>query len=230
MNTNFDVVYRAPVRLLSRALLQAGSVLDSHLLRHRMRKAGVGHAYKIATWTMREELETLYRLASSCPAGTIGLELGSHLGASSCFIGAGLKRRGGCLFCVDSWRNEAVGEIERDTFQCFLDNTRNLQSIIRVVRKKTDDVAQSDIDLPLGFVFIDADHLYNAVRRDIDLVTPWMAPDAFLVLHDVTAHRGPSRAMGELLASGDWQLLGHVENLAWLKRAKWTGHTEQPNV
>lgn len=66
---------------------------------------GLTEADRILTATTPDERDMLFRLARR-RAGGIGVELGSAYGASSCFIAAGIRPRGGRLYCVDQWMVE----------------------------------------------------------------------------------------------------------------------------
>ena len=51
----------------------------------RLQEAGIPNATKIFTYTSPNELQQLYKLAAQCPPQSVALEIGSHLGASSCY-------------------------------------------------------------------------------------------------------------------------------------------------
>ncbi len=71
-------------------------------------------------------------------------------------------------------------------------------------------------DLPAGsldVVYIDADHSYAAVRRDIAAALPRLKPDGVLIFNDYAVwsptsmfHCGVARAVNELCLSSNWRL------------------------
>ena len=71
---------------------------DATAVRSALRKAGVPHAPAIKSYPTQSELMKLYELARSLPHGSAVLEIGSYLGASTCFLAAGLRQIGGKLF------------------------------------------------------------------------------------------------------------------------------------
>lgn len=75
-------------------------------------------AEKIRTSVMPNEKRKLFYLASEVVDG-FALEIGSYLGASACFISAGLKSNSK-LICVNTWMNDAMNEEKRDTYGEFL--------------------------------------------------------------------------------------------------------------
>jgi predicted O-methyltransferase YrrM len=211
-------------RLLSGRLKKYSGIVDSRLEKERLAAAGLAHVDSIATDTDEIELHTLYRLASCCPPGAAALEIGSYLGASACYLAAGLARQSGHLYCVDTWHNETMPEGHRDTFAEFLANTHNFSYLITPVRKKSSELTLGDVSIPLRLVFIDGDHSYPAVKGDFTLASQWLADDGVIVFHDFGYEyfEGVSRVLGEALASGEWVMAGFVGCLAWIKPACWS--------
>jgi predicted O-methyltransferase YrrM len=206
-----------------RLLRKVGSriVKDSSnkLMNRALRLAGVPAANQIFSYTKPCELEALFRLAAACPSGASALEIGSHLGASSCYLGAGLKPLNGTLFCVDTWHNETMPEGVKDTFSEFFANTCGLGSVIVPIRKRSTELKREDLETNLDLVFIDGDHAYESVRSDFETVKPWLTEKAVVAFHDTVAFEGVARLLGEILAYGQVRLAGHVNNLSWVQIA-----------
>lgn len=188
------------------------------LVNQGLRKADVKDAPRIFSYTKPQELETLYQLARSCPEGSAALEIGSHLGASTCYLGAGIKERGGTLFCVDTWNNETMPEGEQNTYAQFRKNTSGLGATVVPIRKRSVEITVSDLRTPLDLVFIDGDHSYEAVKADFEITQPLLADTAVVAFHDTAAFEGVCRLLGEVLASGRFRLQGHVKNLSWVRK------------
>lgn len=199
-------------------------MVDGRLEKERLAALGLAQVSLIATDTEKPELAVLYDLASRCPPGAAVLEIGSYLGASACYLAAGLAQNGGHLYCVDTWHNETMPEGYRDTFTEFQANTGHFRHMITPVKKKSSELTCRDISTPLNLVFIDGDHSYGAVKSDFDLVRQWLAEDGIIAFHDFgyAAFEGVTRVLGEALASGDWIMLGFVDCLAWIRPATWS--------
>ncbi|HVS35914.1 MAG TPA: class I SAM-dependent methyltransferase [Gemmataceae bacterium] len=176
---------------------------------------------------MPSELATLYNLAMWCPPGARVLEIGSYLGASTCYLGAALAHRGGTLTCVDTWQNQTMPEGERDTYGEFLRNVAPIHDRLTLVRKRAEDLTPADIPGPYDLVFLDGDHSYAATRRDFDLVRERVAGDGVVAFHDCAEWEGVSHVIGEALACGQWALVGKVDNLMWMRRANWSHASPQ---
>ncbi|HVS64002.1 MAG TPA: class I SAM-dependent methyltransferase [Thermoanaerobaculia bacterium] len=194
--------------------------IEDARMRREVHRSGIGKLPRIPSWTQPAELRLLYRLAEACPPGAMALEVGSHLGASSFYLAAGLSKVNGHLLCVDTWWNDTMPEGRMDLFDDFLENVRSLTDRITPIRKRSDELDDPDVPRPLDLVFIDADHSYPAVRDDIHRVVPWMRVEALLSLHDFGApeHPGVARAVGELLATGEWVVHAQVERMIVLRR------------
>lgn len=192
--------------------------LDYMLLDRQMRKAGVDNVSSIKTWTTHRELKALYDLAATCPTGATVLEIGSYLGASSCYLAAGLRSNGGRLVCVDTWNNETIPEGLRDTFAEFLGNVSGVREIISPVRKRSDELTPNDLPSTLDLVFIDGDHSYHAVNSDYHLLKDHIVEGGILAFHDAIHYEGVVRTIGEALGSGEWRFAGNIDNLIWLTR------------
>ena len=185
---------------------------------HRLMKAGVVNAEAIFTHMSVNELITLYDLALNTGSQAKILEVGSYLGASSCYLGAAISSKNGHLFCVDTWENQTMPEGERDTFEEFNLNIGSLSNFITPIRKNSKDLIFSDIQSNLDLVFIDGDHNYSGVNSDFKIISPWIRERGILAFHDCIYFEGVSRTIGEALSSGDWRLGGHVDNLLWLRK------------
>lgn len=204
---------------LSRRFLNLSAKLETLQVEDRVRAVTATSASLIPTHTKQSELAILYKLASSRPPKCRALEIGSHLGASACYIAAGLAPKQGHLFCVDTWNNETMPEGEQDTLDEFDNNTRRFRSLITTIRKRSDELVESDLETPLGFAFIDGDHSYSSVKTDFEKISPWIQPGGIIAFHDSTPiFPGVPRVIGEALASGEWTLSGFVDSLCWLER------------
>jgi predicted O-methyltransferase YrrM len=172
----------------------------------------------IPTHMKPNELNILYKIAGSLNKDAKVLEIGSYLGASSCYIAAGLLKNQGHLICVDTWRNETMPEGERDTMNQFLKNIQPFSELISPIQKNSQHLLKSDLGFSLDFVFIDGDHSYQGCNLDYHKVSEWLLPGGILAFHDCRYFEGVSRTIGEALASGKWQFCGWTENLIWLRK------------
>ena len=139
----------------------------------------------------------LLELAAANKTGNF-VEIGSYLGASSCFIAAGIKRAGGAskLYCVDTWLNDSMTEGGRDTYGEFLKNTSKYKEFIIPLRN-TSEAASKIFDDKINFLFIDGDHSYEFVKDDIDSWLQKLNSGAVVIFHDYGWAEGVKKAVDE---------------------------------
>lgn len=173
----------------------------------------------IPTHMTFDEKTTLFDLSRRMsPDGAI-VEVGSYLGASTCFLAAGVRERQGAVTCIDTFMNETMPDGNRDTYQEFVRNTARYASTIRVVRKRSDEL-DSAHDLPprIALLFLDGDHSFDNVQRELTFFLPLLSPGGVVAMHDVKYFGDVQRAMAERIVSGDLRLVQMVQNLGVLVR------------
>lgn len=172
---------------------------------------------KIFTHLTSSEKIKLLSLAKRC--GGCYLEVGSYLGASSCFIAEGIRKskKHGRLYCVDTWQNDAMSEGKRNTFQDFLTNTNEYKDLIVPLCGRSVDVAKEFNQL-IDFLFIDGDHSYEGVKADVDAWFPKLNDGALVIFHDIGWAEGVQKVVREEV-SPNARKEGYLSNLywAWLK-------------
>jgi predicted O-methyltransferase YrrM len=213
---NLESVFWRAFRRLGRSIYVES---ERNWARAYLRHVGISGARKVASYTSERELIALFKLAKSAPERASALEIGSYLGASACYLGAGLAIPNGHLFCVDTWKNETMPNGERDTFAAFQTNTIKIRHLITPVRKNSSDLSESDVRSPLALVFIDGGHRYSEVKADFAKTAPWVAVDGIVAFHDVLYYEGVSRLVGEILSTAKWSFAGQCGNLLWIKRS-----------
>lgn len=141
------------------------------------------------------------------------VEVGSYNGRSAAFMGVEIINSGKDIsfYCVDAWLgriertayqefiehnqylkdritiNNFIGGSHKKwelqhIYHEFLDNTKSLP--IHVIRDLSDMAACHFADHSLDFVFIDADHDYEYVKKDIDAWFPKVKKGGILAGHD----------------------------------------------
>ncbi len=138
------------------------------------------------------DFEDIYsRMVELAPPGAHFVEVGSWLGKSAHFMGTRIRESGKDIRfdCVDIWAATPQDpyyhkDIERlgDIYQIFLSNTKGLP--ITPVRMDSVKAAALYKDQSLDFVFIDANHQYEYVCKDIQAWLPKIKPKGFIGGHD----------------------------------------------
>lgn len=186
-----------------------------------------------------EEALRLYELARE--ASRIGpcLEIGSYCGKTASYIGTGCREAGGILFSVDHHRGSEEQQPGEEYFDPdLLDQKTGLIDTFRFFRKTIDDlglektvipiVAKSEVvagawGTPLGMVFIDGGHTFEAAVADYTCWAPHILPGGFLAIHDIfpdpsQGGQAPYHIYNLALDSGLFTELPMVQTLGILRR------------
>lgn len=126
------------------------------------------------------------------------VEIGSFLGASSCFLAEGSKEKRATVYCIDTWMNDAMSQAKSDTFREFSTNCSMYGKRIVPLRGFSDDVAKGFFH-PIDLLFIDGDHSYEGCNRDIKAWLPKVRNGAVVVFHDYGWAEGVQRAVTEAI-------------------------------
>lgn len=147
----------------------------------------------------------LYSIARELAVDGDILEIGSFAGASAALLAAGNKAsaRRGIVWLVEPQPRPSAG-----AFIGFF-RERKLDTEIRLVEKTSED-ARRTIDPRCRFIFVDGNHAYDFVRKDIVLWQDTLREGGVIAFHDIEME-GVSKAVDELITrSGKFTILGSV--------------------
>jgi predicted O-methyltransferase YrrM len=182
----------------------------------------------------------LFELAfDACALGPC-LEIGSFCGKSTIYLGTACKVKGKTLFSIDHHRGSEEQQLGQPYFDAdlFNSNTGNIDSfpyfrailkragleeiVIPIVSKS--HVVAKDWTIPLGLVFIDGGHSYEAVITDYERWQPHLLPGGYLAFHDIFLNaaeggQAPYEVYKMALSSGLFQELPMTKTLGVLQRS-----------
>lgn len=162
----------------------------------------------------------LFQLASDLPADAQVVEVGSWMGASTCFIGGGLKGGRTKIFAVDNfqglstcgedaaWYNRHFRQLgANSTLEIFRENFAALGFTARSEPVVADSLAAAaQLQAKAGtidFIFIDGDHSYEACKADIRAWAPFVKRGGVIAFHDFGSRAdGVTRAIFEEIKDG----------------------------
>ena len=162
----------------------------------------------------------LFQLASDAPADAQVIEIGSWMGASTCFLAAGLKGPAAKIQAVDNFQGlSTCGEDAAwyrrhfqklgasSTLEIFQGNFAALGLAALAEPVVSDSLAAAQklaarrgaIDL----IFIDGDHSYEACKADIGAWAPFVKRGGVIAFHDFGSRAdGVTRAIFEETKAG----------------------------
>ena len=119
------------------------------------------------------------------------LEIGSWCGDSTVVLGQVARAYNGKVFCVDWWKGNPETDLEHyaescDVFGVFWQRMKDegLSETVVPIRASSDVAAQVLRQRRFDLVFIDGDHRYEQVKRDIANYGPMVKPTGILCGHD----------------------------------------------
>lgn len=137
------------------------------------------------------------------------VEIGAWLGKSSFYLVENHHQQAD-IFIVDTWQgtpesldgsHKLAGE--RDIFIDFMRHMRKHHGRFTPLRSLSTDAARYFENGTVDFIFIDADHSYEATRADIEAWLPKLSPQGIIAGHDYTrSWPGVKRAVDEQFGRG----------------------------
>lgn len=179
----------------------------------------------IKTYSNRFALDALAKLAAAIPAHHAIVEIGVYRGGSLRTIAqaATTNHVGG----IDTWGLEAAysGGSE-DPAKYGIENMRIAEKAVEglgvtLTRDYSVNAANNYIGPPIGLLYIDGEHTYEAVKADFNAWKRHLAPDAVVAFDDYTnkpEHEGLRAGVNELLTEGLELLAVHGGRLAVTRR------------
>jgi len=172
-----------------------------------------------------EETELLYDLARDAAGGSI-VEVGTFRGRSTVALALGGRAgRGARVYAVDPFL-PFVGACGGRFGPA--DRTHLLRHLL--LAGVAEDVwllhlpsaqAAAGWTEPIALLWLDGDHTYEAVRRDVASWGQFVTPRGTIAFHDsLDRQLGPSRVVDELVASGGFERVGVVGSITVLERVR----------
>lgn len=141
----------------------------------------------------------LFKIVRSLKDNSVIVEIGAFKGKSTCFIAAGIGSRPMQFFTIDTWYNDKIEEERKDVFPEFLANIKPYKDKIEPLRGYSYDVRKTwPEERKIDFLWIDGDHSYEGVKRDIQDWLPLVKKDSFICFHDYRDAPGVRCAVDEI--------------------------------
>lgn len=160
----------------------------------------------LTTQMSGKDLGVLQRLVAQCARkNMVVIEVGSYTGSSALAMLGTIKQNAGRMFCIDWFKgNEGVSSDDYDDADALhpsnINTTYATQSILATLQHNIKAAGFEDLvsiligtSVSIGplvstgvadLIFIDADHRYSAVKKDIETWYPKVRPGGILCGHD----------------------------------------------
>lgn len=145
------------------------------------------------------------------PSGSKFVEVGSWKGKSSAYMAVEIANSGKGIdfYCVDTWEGSIEHKMNDnykldELYDTFINNMKPLEGHYIPLRMTSLEAVTKFEDNSLDFVFIDASHEYEDVKKDIEAWLPKVKTNGILAGHDYYLGDndwgdGVKRAVNELL-------------------------------
>ncbi len=174
-------------------------------------------------WLAKEEAQLCYELAKAVTDGCI-VEIGSYRGRSTAALAFGSLAGANCpVYCIEP-HEPFVGplggqydSLDRGHFMQKLVEL-GLFHLVRLVNLDSQFLGRR-WPQPVSLLWLDADHRYESVARDIGHWRQFLTNEAALVLREATsADSGPARAAAELVEGGEFEPVASVGKIQHLRK------------
>ncbi|MFK7975686.1 MAG: class I SAM-dependent methyltransferase [Halioglobus sp.] len=186
-----------------------------------------------------DEGACLYELGKQAAALGPCLEVGSYCGKSTVYLGSGVRAGGGQLFALDHHRGseehqKGEGYHDAELFDVEIERMDSLPTFRRtlfragleghVIPVVANSAQLGNVwRIPLGMVFIDGGHSFEAAYTDLRAWMGHVLPGGYLAIHDIFASeaeggQAPRAILEHAEASGLFESRVMTETLGVLRR------------
>ena len=159
------------------------------------------------------------RIVDNSQDGAKLVEVGSWKGRSASFMAVEIinSNKNIKFDCVDTWKGSIEHTdydviTEEKLYDVFLSNIEPVKHVINPIKMTSIDASKLYDDNSLDFVFIDANHEYEDVKKDIESWLPKIKSGGYIGGHDYNANSFPGviKAVNDLfndrftLIGGSW--------------------------
>lgn len=124
-------------------------------------------------------------------SGSKFVEIGSWKGKSAAYLAVEIinSKKNISLDCIDTWKgspehNAYKNIIPDDLYKLFIKNVSSLLSVINPIKMDSISASKKYEDNSIDFVFIDANHSYDYVKKDIEAWFPKVKTGGVISGHD----------------------------------------------
>jgi predicted O-methyltransferase YrrM len=168
------------------------------------------------------EGEELFNLAKASKG--IIVELGSWEGKSTCCLAKGSQAgNNNKVYAIDIFTGSACQQVEGQIINTYEQFERNLKKL------KVNDIVTPIIsssanacpcfDLPIHLLFVDAEHEYDDIKRDIDLWSPKVVVGGIIAMHDIQlGFPGCMKVFINLVNDPNYELVNIVHTLGVVRK------------
>lgn len=161
-------------------------------------------------------------MVQACPDNGHIIEIGSWKDKSSVYMAVEIINSGKNIKfdCIDTWNGSQNDRYhieeakKKNLYELFLQNIEPVKDIINPIRRTSEEANNLYQDESVDIIFIDADHSYEAVKKDIKIWLPKVKKGGILAGHDYPSgyHPGVKQAVDEIFITSQINL----KDMCWI--------------
>ncbi|MFC1631538.1 class I SAM-dependent methyltransferase [Candidatus Omnitrophota bacterium] len=160
------------------------------------------------------ESKLLFQIARSLKNNAVIVEIGSFLGKTTCFIAEGIGNKQIQFLTVDTWNNDKKPGGHKDVYDEYLENTKAYKGKFTPLRGYSYDIVKTwPQQRKINFLFIDGDHSYEGMKRDIEDWLPLVKDKGIVCFHDYRDAPGVIKAVDEARKQGRLKFIRQVTSI-----------------
>lgn len=178
--------------------------------------------YKIPGWFTFPQLYSY--MVDHYDSGSHFVEVGSFQGASMAYLAVEVinSKKDIKLTAVDIWNRYTIDGLglkdpssvpEDFVYHLYKENIKPVEHMVESLRMGSYEASQRFADGSLDFIFIDANHVYEAVLTDLTLWYPKLKSGGHIAGHDYHNDEGVKKAVKEFFHKNDDSL--YVGEQCW---------------
>ena len=166
------------------------------------------------------EAQFLYENAEQLPDNATIVEMGTWDGRSAAILGLAVEKRGGRVYTIDHYNHSVIygpGNQYHSLLRTqnnFID--KDIRNVVPLQGISSEIAAQWTV--PIELLFIDGDHKYESVKKDIEDWLPKVVQGGVVLFHDYNSGEGVLPAVDEAINEGKLEKGDQVESLLCTKR------------
>jgi len=172
-------------------------IWEEHILQVRKR---LEYLYRLPEgWFYKGDVDEYRRLVEDVPVGGVIGELGCYKGRSLCSVADIIKRKKLRVVVVDIFTGTDCEVKEENYRHVFEENIKRfgIKDQVKIIERYTNDAVKIIPDGLFNLLFIDASHLYEDVKKDLENWEQKVKTNGTISGHDYGNWEGVGRAVNE---------------------------------
>jgi len=174
-------------------------------------------------WCAVEQFKLYEKMVEEATDGSHFVEVGTWKGKSTSFMGVVIANSGKKIRfdCIDTFKGSTEHQndpsiVNGTLFDEFIHNTKPIQQYINPIVSDSVEAAKNYEDGSVDFIYLDGDHSYGGLCRDIEAWLPKLKPGGVIAGDDINNPDFPDVPNAILKFISDFD----IDNQIWIHRSR----------